>query len=38
MEYNLPSELIKDLSFGDEAKNKVINGVEKQNILQIEVG
>jgi len=29
MEYNLPSELIKDLSFGDEAKKKVINGVEK---------
>ena len=29
MEYNLPSELIKDLSFGKEAKNKVINGVEK---------
>ena len=29
MEYNLPSELIKDLTFGKEAKNKVINGVEK---------
>jgi len=29
MEYNLPSELIKDLSFGKDAKNKVIDGVEK---------
>ena len=29
MEYNLPSELIKDLNFGDEAKNNIIAGVEK---------
>ena len=29
MEYNNPSALIKDLNFGDEAKNKVIMGVEK---------
>ena len=29
MEYNNPSTLIKDLNFGDEAKNKVIMGVEK---------
>jgi len=24
MEYNLPSELVKDLAFGSEAKDKVI--------------
>ena len=29
MEYNLPSELVKDLNFGDEAKEKVITGVNK---------
>ena len=29
MEYNLPSELVKDLSFGKEAKDKIINGVNK---------
>ena len=29
MEYNLPSELVKDLAFGGEAKDKVINGVSK---------
>jgi len=29
MEYNLPSELVKDLTFGGEAKDKVINGVNK---------
>ena len=29
MEYNQPSEIVKDVSFGDEAKNKVIAGVEK---------
>jgi chaperonin GroEL len=29
MEYNLPSELVKDLSFGDNAKAKVITGVNK---------
>jgi chaperonin GroEL len=29
MEYNLPSEIVKDLNFGDEAKNKVIEGVDK---------
>jgi len=29
MEYNLPSELVKDLSFGGEAKDKVITGVNK---------
>ena len=29
MEYNLPSELVKNLKFGEEAKNKVIVGVEK---------
>ena len=29
MEYNLPSELVKDLAFGDEAKSKVITGVNK---------
>ena len=29
MEYNLPSELVKDLAFGDGAKSKVITGVNK---------
>ena len=29
MEYNQPSEIVKDLNFGDFAKNKVITGVEK---------
>jgi len=29
MEYNQPSELIKALDFGDEAKNKIIAGVDK---------
>ena len=26
MEYNLPSELVKNLNFGGEAKEKVITG------------
>ena len=29
MEYNLPSEIVKDLNFGNNAKNKIITGVEK---------
>ena len=29
MEYNQPSEIVKDVSFGNDAKNKVIAGVEK---------
>ena len=29
MEYNLPSELIKELNFGEVAKNKIIAGVDK---------
>ena len=29
MEYNQPSEIVKDLSFGDDAKSKIIAGVEK---------
>ena len=29
MEYNLPSEIVKDLNFGDDAKKKIINGVVK---------
>ena len=29
MEYNLPSELVKDLAFGVDAKDKVITGVNK---------
>jgi len=29
MEYNQPSEIVKDVNFGDNAKNKVITGVEK---------
>ena len=29
MEYNLPSEIVKDLNFGDEAKSRVMSGVQK---------
>ena len=29
MEYNLPSELVKELNFGEEAKIQIIAGVEK---------
>tara|TARA_R100000655_G_scaffold8615_1_gene22309 strand:- start:760 stop:2325 length:1566 start_codon:yes stop_codon:yes gene_type:complete len=29
MEYNLPSELVKNLAFGGEAKDKIISGVNK---------
>ena len=29
MEYNLPSEIVKDLTFGNDAKNKIIMGVDK---------
>ena len=29
MEYNQPSEIVKDVNFGDKAKNKVVAGVEK---------
>ena len=29
MEYNQPSEIVKDINFGNNAKNKVITGVEK---------
>ena len=29
MEYNLPSEIVKDLNFGDSAKQRIILGVEK---------
>ena len=29
MEYNLPSEIVKDLNFGDDAKSKIITGVDK---------
>ena len=29
MEYNQPSELIKELNFGDDAKSKIITGVDK---------
>ena len=29
MEYNLPSEIVKDLNFGDQAKDKIIKGVDK---------
>ena len=29
MEYNLPSEIVKDLNFGDDAKSKIIAGVHK---------
>ena len=29
MEYNLPSEIVKDLTFGDQAKSKIISGVQQ---------
>ena len=29
MEYNLPSEIVKDLNFGNNAKIQIIAGVEK---------
>jgi len=29
MEYNQPSEIVKDLNFGDQAKSKIIKGVDK---------
>jgi chaperonin GroEL len=29
MEYNLPSEIVKELNFGDKAKNKIKAGVDK---------
>ena len=29
MEYNHPSEIVKDINFGDDAKQRVINGVDK---------
>lgn len=29
MEFNLPSNIVKNLSFGDEAKDKIMSGVEK---------
>ena len=29
MEYNLPSEIVKDLNFGDDAKSKILKGVDK---------
>jgi len=29
MEYNLPSEIVKDLNFGDQAKKRIIAGVDK---------
>ena len=31
MEYNLPSEIVKDLNFGKDAKDRIIEGVEKLN-------
>ena len=29
MEYNLPSEIVKDLNFGDSAKDRILKGVDK---------
>ena len=29
MEYNLPSQIVKELYFGTDAKKKVISGVDK---------
>ena len=37
MEYNLPSELVKNLNFGKEAKDKVINGINKLALSLIHI-
>ena len=29
MEYNNPTEIVKDLNFGDIAKNQIVAGVDK---------
>ena len=29
MEYNQPSQIVKDLNFGDDGKNKIMSGVDK---------
>ena len=29
MEYNNPSEIVKDLTFGDHARDRIMQGVEK---------
>ena len=29
MEYNLPSEIVKEINFGEKAQNKIVAGVEK---------
>ena len=29
MEFNNPSEIVKDLNFGNEARSKVLSGVDK---------
>ena len=29
MEYNNPSEIIKNLDFGNDAKSKIVNGINK---------
>ena len=29
MEYNNPSEIVKDLNFGNDARSKVLTGVDK---------
>ena len=29
MEYNLPSEIVKEINFGEKAQNKIVSGVEK---------
>ena len=34
MEYNLPSEIVKDLTFGDQAKSKIIKGINSVNLLK----
>ena len=31
MEFNVHSEIVKDLNFGDQAKSKIMSGVEKLN-------
>ena len=33
MEYNLPSEIVKDLNFGDQAKKRIIDGVDVDFLL-----
>ena len=34
MEYNLPSEIVKDLNFGDDAKKKILGKYKARKPIQ----